>query len=212
LLRNTDYSRYVATGDRSNTLVRIEAMKEVEKGDEITVSYGPCYFDDKNELCRCLSCKDKVRESPATLMPSNYTTPNPGTQHTSPPSEQSTVSTVQLDHAEFEPPEHEPPEIEQPENEPHGTVETLEESELQLIKKKVKGDDKLECLVCHTIVKRMDRDILKHCEIFYSKQMMFILDFYRTKSTPKKQVIYDCLKCFRRFASLVTHKHVEKCD
>ena len=103
--------------------------------------------------------------------------------------------------------------MEQPENEPHETVKTLEDSELQLIKKKkVKGDDELECLVCHTIVKRMDRLILKHSETFNAKQMRFILDFYRTKNAPKIQVIYDCLKCFRRFASLVTHKHVDKCD
>ena len=178
------------------------------------MSYGPDYFDDNIELCRCFTCEDKVRECPATSMPSTYIIPDAGTQHTSPESEQSAVSTVQLDHAEFEPPEHEAPEMEQPENEPHETVETAEESELQLIKKekKVKGDDKLECLVCHTIVKRMDRHILKHSEIFNAKQMRFILDFHRTKNAPKKQVIYDCLKCFRRFASLVMHKHVDKCD
>ena len=69
-------------------------MKEVQKGDEITVSYEPDYFDDNNELCRCFSCKDKVREFPATLMPSTYAIPDAGTQHTCPESEQSAVSTV----------------------------------------------------------------------------------------------------------------------
>ena len=90
-------------------------------------------------------------------MPSTYTTPDPGTQHTSLPSEQSTVSTVQLDQAEFEPPpppEHEAPELEQSENEPHETIAAPEKSDVQLIKKKkVKGDDNLEYLVCHTILK-----------------------------------------------------------
>ena len=44
------------------------------------------------------------------------------------------------------------------------------------------------------------------------KHRRSILDVYRTKNAPSKKVIYDCLTCFRRFTSLVTHKHVNKCE
>ena len=71
---------------------------------------------------------------------------------------------------------------------------------------------RLECLVCHSLVNRMDRHILQNSDTLTEKHRRFILDFYRTKNTSSKKVIYDCLTCFRRFASLVTHKHVNKCE
>ena len=78
--------------------------------------------------------------------------------------------------------------------------------------KKVKTDPVLECLVCHAVVKRMDKHLQQHNDILEKSEMTFIIDFYRTKNVQKKQKIYDCMACYRRFASLVTHKYTNKCD
>ena len=37
-------------------------------------------------------------------------------------------------------------------------------------------------------------------------------DIWITKNVSKRKVIYDCKKCFGRFASLKTHKKVAECD
>ena len=65
---------------------------------------------------------------------------------------------------------------------------------------------------CLPFVNRMDRHIPQHSDTLTEKHRRFLLDFYRTKNASSKKVIYDCLTCFRRFASLVTHKHVNKCE
>ena len=80
--------------------------------------------------------------------------------------------------------------------------------------KKVKTDPVLECLVCHAVVKRMDKHLQQHNDILEKSEMTFIIDFYRTKNVQKKHKIYDCMACYRRFASLVTHKYkyTSKCD
>ena len=37
--------------------------------------------------------------------------------------------------------------------------------------------------------------------------------FYRCRNAKtQRKVVYDCAKCFTRFASIITHKHVNKCD
>ena len=52
-----------------------------------------------------------------------------------------------------------------------------------------------------------------HSDIFDERQRRFCLAFYRCRNAKtKRKDIYDCAKCFTRFASLVTHKHVNKCD
>ena len=78
--------------------------------------------------------------------------------------------------------------------------------------KKVKTDPVLECLVCHAVVKRMDKHLQQHNDILEKAEITFIIDFYRTKNVQKKHKIYDCMACYRRFASLVTHKYTNKCD
>ena len=78
--------------------------------------------------------------------------------------------------------------------------------------KKVKTDPVLECLVCHAVVKRMDKHLQQHNDILEKAEITFIIDFYRTKNVQKKNKIYDCMACYRRFASLVTHKYTNKCD
>ena len=78
--------------------------------------------------------------------------------------------------------------------------------------KKVKTDPVLECLVCHAVVKRMDKHLQQHNDILEKAEITFIIDFYRTKNVQKKHKIYDCRACYRRFASLVTHKYTNKCD
>ena len=78
--------------------------------------------------------------------------------------------------------------------------------------KKVKTDPVLECLVCHAVVKRMDKHLQQHNDILEKAEITFIIDFYRTKNVQKKHKIYDSMACYRRFASLVTHKYTNKCD
>ena len=78
--------------------------------------------------------------------------------------------------------------------------------------KKVKTDPVLECLICHAVVKRMDKHLQQHNDILEKAEITFIIDFYRTKNVQKKHKIYDCMACYRRFASLVTHKYTNKCD
>ena len=96
-----------------------------------------------------------------------------------------------------------------------GANERTEASSGFLQKKRcklVKADDRLECFVCHFLVNRMDRLTPQHSDILNERQRRFSFDFYRTRNAPKRTIIYDCRKCFRRFASLVTHKHIKKCD
>ena len=88
----------------------------------------------------------------------------------------------------------------------------LDNEESKTRSKKVKTDSRVECLVCHSIVARLDRHITQHADILDKRQQQFIKDFYRTKNVPNRKVIYDCRKCFRRFASLETHKYIAKCD
>ena len=78
--------------------------------------------------------------------------------------------------------------------------------------KKVKTDARVECLVCHSIVNRMDRHILKHSDVLNKEQQQFIKDFFRTRNAHKLKTIYDCTKCFRRFASVDNHMYNLKCS
>ena len=78
--------------------------------------------------------------------------------------------------------------------------------------KKVKTDPVLECLVCHAVVKRMDKYLQQHNDMLEKLEITFIIDFYRTKNVQKKHKIYNCMACYRQFASLVTYKYTNKCD
>ena len=64
------------------------------------------------------------------------------------------------------------------------------------------------------MVNRIDRHLIQtHSDIFDERQRRFCLAFYRCRNAKsQRKTIYDCRKCFTRFASLVTHKHVNKCD
>ena len=78
--------------------------------------------------------------------------------------------------------------------------------------KKVKTDARVECLVCHSIVNRMDRHILKQSDVLNKEQQQFIKDFFRTRNAHKLKTIYDCTKCLRRFASVDNHMYTLKCS
>ncbi|GFY51131.1 histone-lysine N-methyltransferase KMT5B [Trichonephila inaurata madagascariensis] len=45
--------QFVATGKN----VRIQVIRNIEVGDEITCSYGTNFFDEKNSLCECQTCE-----------------------------------------------------------------------------------------------------------------------------------------------------------
>jgi hypothetical protein len=48
-------------GDHKGTM-RVIAIKDIEQGEEITVTYGPTFFGDKNEDCLCATC-EKLRRN-----------------------------------------------------------------------------------------------------------------------------------------------------
>ena len=54
---------------------------------------------------------------------------------------------------------------------------------------KAKTDPKAECLVCHTIVNRMDRHFFKHSEVLNKNQQEFVLDFFRIRNAHKVKTI-----------------------
>ena len=43
--------------EKNATIVRIETIRNLQAGEEITVCYSENYFDDNNKNCRCFSCR-----------------------------------------------------------------------------------------------------------------------------------------------------------
>ena len=91
--------------------------------------------------------------------------------------------------------------------------EPLDEESKQIQRiKTVKTDEVVECLICHVTVKRIDRHLKQHRDKISEKEERFLIDFYRTRNAPGNKKVYDCLNCYRRFVSLVTHRYKSKCD
>ena len=60
---------YVCGGPTKNrTVLRIEAIKNIEENEEIFVSYGSNYFGDNNEDCACDPCTE-IRFRPPEEVP-----------------------------------------------------------------------------------------------------------------------------------------------
>ena len=166
--------------------------------------YGNNYFGANNKDCLCPDCKR--RSSPAVDFAPSVRIEDEEVNDVAtcwPPRDTELDSSPAVEAA------------------PNARIEQEEEEEVNAAEaqiekrvKKVKGDQGgVECLVCHSIVKRMDKHIETHKDrLPEMKWRKFILDFYRCKNPPPNKKIYDCLSCYKRFASLVTHKHVNKCD
>ena len=78
--------------------------------------------------------------------------------------------------------------------------------------KTVKTDEVVERLICHVTVKRIDRHLKQHRDTICKREERFLIDLYRTRNAPKSKKVYDCLNCYRRFVSIVTHQYKAKCD
>ena len=50
-------SRFVCSEEKNATIVRIETIRNLQAGEEITICYSENYFDDNNKNCRCFSCR-----------------------------------------------------------------------------------------------------------------------------------------------------------
>ena len=62
------------------------------------------------------------------------------------------------------------------------TVPSLSKAEgRKQTKKNIKTDDRVECLIFHSIVNKIDRHIIRHADVLDKNQLKFILDFCRTK-------------------------------
>ena len=224
-------SRFTVSGERSHTIIRIEPLRDIMKGQEVTVSYSLDYFGKNNSDCRCPTCKTKetkVKTAPSAIRevvtPSAADEPRAAKTKATPSSTTSSAAEAPSWNAELGVGADERMEAsttlsvaeeqeaaEAPSRNAELGVRADERTEKKRCKL-VKADDRLECFVCHSLVNRMDRHFLQHSDIFNERQRRFSLDFYRTRNAPKRTIIYDCRKCFRRFASLVTHKHINKCE
>ena len=47
----------MCSGEKNATIVRIETIRILQAGEEITVCYSENYFDDNNKNCKCFSCR-----------------------------------------------------------------------------------------------------------------------------------------------------------
>ena len=210
-------AQYVVSGEKNKTIISILAIRTVEIDEEISVFYSPDYFGDNNRNCQCTTCMKEapsdeaiVQVSPSEAIveeaPSDeaivQVSPSEAIVEEAPPDEaivqvlpsEAIVEIVPIREAIVE------------------MLPNVEEKARLQRPKKVKTDPVLECLVCHAVVKRMDKHLQQHKDILEKAEITFIIDFYRTKNVQKKHKIYDCMACYRRFASLVTHKYTNKCD
>ena len=212
-------SRLVCSGEKNATIVRIETIRNLQAGEEITVCYSENYFYDNNKNCRCFSCRAQQyiesEECPKSL-PNLFGSSTPTGFAISPASTPSTNSDQETEGREETGNSGELCNGEEPCNseelsEPKHDQGETEELKSHKREKKVKTDSRVECFVCHSVVSRMDRHILQHSDFLDEKLQKFSLDFYRTKNATKTKSIYDCKTCFRRFASLETHKFINKC-
>ena len=220
-------ARYVVSGEKNKTIISIQAIRTVEIDEEISVFYSPDYFGDNNRNCQCTTCMKESRSSEEAIVevsPSEAIVEEAPSDEAivevSPIREKAVVEEAPSDEAivEMLPIREQAVVEEAPSDE--AIVEVLPISEQADVEekvrlqrpKKVKTDPVLECLVCHAVVKRMDKHLQQHNDILEKSEITFIIDFYRTKNVQKKHKIYDCMACYRRFASLVTHKYTNKCD
>ena len=44
----------------SSKVVRLQAIKDIEPGDELTIFYGKDYFERENKDCECKTCEGKL--------------------------------------------------------------------------------------------------------------------------------------------------------
>ena len=44
----------------SSKVVRLQAIKDIEPGDELTIFYGEDYFERENKDCECKTCEGKL--------------------------------------------------------------------------------------------------------------------------------------------------------
>ena len=62
-----------------------------------------------------------------------------------------------------------------------------------------------------SVIRINSHQVQTHSKIFDERQWRFRLTFYRcTNAKSQRKTIYDCAKCFTRFAFLVNHKHINK--
>ena len=202
-------SRFVCSGEKNATIVRIETIRNLQAGEEITVCYSENYFDDNNKNCRCFSCRTQQyiesEECPKSLpkfavssTPTRFAISPASTPSTN--SDQETEGREELGNSGELCNGEEPCNSEELSEPKHDQGET-EELKSHKREKKVKTDSRVECFVCHSVVSRMDRHIVQHSDILDKKLQKFSWDFYRTKNATKTKSIYDCKTCFRRFAS-----------
>ena len=78
--------------------------------------------------------------------------------------------------------------------------------------KKIKIDEKNECLICGQIVGvRVAKHLRIHKQL-EERDVKLLSDFYRTKNADARTHIYQCSKCYTRFQSKQTHMLSRKCD
>ena len=232
-------ARYVVSGEKNKTIISIQAIRTVEIDEEISVFYSPDYFGDNNRNFQCTTCRSSeqaiVSPSEAIVLPipESVVEEAPSDEAIVLPIPESVVEEAPSDEAIVLPiPESVVEEA--PSDEaivlpiPESVVEEASDEAIEVLPireqsdveekvrlqrpKKVKTDPVLECLVCHAVVKRMDKHMVQHNDILEKAEITFIIDFYRTKNVQKKHKIYDCMTCYRRYASLVTYKYTNKCD
>ena len=228
---------YICRGERNSTIIYIKTKKALVRGEELTVSYSDDYFGPGNVDCKCPSCASKKTtpiEVAAQLSPSAAATQE---EDELPLSEELDVAAQLSPSAAATQEEDElplPEELEvaaqdSPRSSAATSASPMSNEFVGILppsppatpaknekkrEKKVKTDNRVECFVCHSEVNRIDRHLVqRHSDIFDERQRRFCLAFYRCRNAKtQRKVIYDCAKCFTRFASKVTHKHVNKCD
>ena len=228
---------YICRGERNSTTIFMKTKRALVRGEELTVSYSDDYFEPGNVDCKCPSCASKKTtpiEVAAQLSPSAAATQE---EDELPLSEELDV-TAQISPPAAATPEEDqlplPKKLEvagqdSPRSSAATSASPMSNEFVGILppsppatpaknekkrEKKVKTDDRVECFVCHSEVNRIDRHLVqRHSDIFGGRQRRFCLAFYRCRNAKtQRKFIYDCAKCFTRFASLVTHKHVNKCD
>ena len=136
--------------------MRIKTLLEIEKGEEILVSYSPNFFDENNKNCRCLSCQitkslPPVQVSPLAAVEVNMPTATAELNQTYHVEVNSPVSTS-VSPAEFNPT---PPVQVSREVSTSSPPAAKQNNEGNVVKnqKKLKTNPVVQCLVCDSMVK-----------------------------------------------------------
>ena len=230
-------SEYICRGERNSTIIYIKTKKALVRGEELTVSYSDDYFGPGNVDCKCPSCASKKTtpiEVAAQLSPSAAATQEedelPLLEELDVAAQLSPSAAATQEEDELPLPEElEVAAQDSPRSSAATSASPMSNEFVGILppsppatpaknekkrEKKVKTDNRIECFVGHSEVNRIDRHLVqRHSDIFDERQRRFCLAFYRCRNAKtQRKVIYDCAKCFTRFASIVTHKHVNKCD